>query len=148
MIRHKKSLFVSVYLTCLTLIQCLAFVHSSRLDKKDFVQSSTLDQRDCDFTTKKCINTNTTNCSGEANNFEITTTGLEFWETGDGRILSRPKRDFGGKEPIDWPKTYNAVFGVAGWVAQAGEAFSDINFHLLGYNALGKILELYQKRIG
>lgn len=53
-------------------------------------------------------------------------------------ILSRRKRDFGGKEPIDWPKTYNAVFGVPGWMAQACEAFSDINFHLLGYNALGK----------
>ena len=57
----------------------------------------------------------------------------------DGPVLSRRKRDFGGKEPIDWPKTYNAVFGVAGWMAQACEAFSDINFHLLGYNALGKL---------
>ena len=58
----------------------------------------------------------------------------------DGKVLSRRKRDFGGKEPIDWPKTYNGVFGVPGWQAQACEAFSDINFHLLGYNALGKIL--------
>ena len=57
----------------------------------------------------------------------------------DGKLLSRRKRDFGGKEPIDWPKTYNGVFGVPGWQAQACEAFSDINFHLLGYNALGKI---------
>ena len=124
------------------MIQCLAFVHSSRLDKKDFVQSSTLDKKDCDFTTNKCIiNDNTTNCSGEEKKLEITTTDLEIWETGDGRILSRPKRAFGGKEPIDWPKTYNAVFGVTGWLAQGCEAFSDINFHLLGYNALGKILE-------
>jgi hypothetical protein len=58
-------------------------------------------------------------------------------EADPGPLLSRQKRDFGGKEPIDWPKTYNAVFGVTGWLAQACEAFSDINFHLLGYNALG-----------
>ena len=59
-------------------------------------------------------------------------------ECSNDKVLSRQKRDFGGKEPIDWPKTYNGVFGVPGWQAQACEAFSDINFHLLGYNALGK----------
>jgi hypothetical protein len=71
-------------------------------------------------------------CSPECN--DNTTTAL------DVQVLIRNKRDFGGKEPINWPLTYNAVFGVPGWLAQACEAFSDINFHLLGYNVLGKVL--------
>ncbi len=97
-------------------------------------------------------NTNCCNDSINENNYQsyLNYDGrdLQIWETGGDRKLSRQKRNFGGKEPIDWLKTYNAVFGVAGWVAQAGEAFSDINFHLLGYNALGKVLELYQVRLG
>ena len=97
-------------------------------------------------------NTNCYNDSINENNYQsyLNYDGrdLQIWETGGDRKLSRQKRNFGGKEPIDWLKTYNAVFGVAGWVAQAGEAFSDINFHLLGYNALGKVLELYQVRLG
>ena len=64
---------------------------------------------------------------------------LQIWEPVGGRILSRQKRNFGGREPIDYPKAVNATFFVAGWVAQGCEAFSDINFHLLGYTALGKI---------
>jgi len=54
--------------------------------------------------------------------------------------LSRRKRNFGGKEAIDFPKAINAVFGATGWLAQGLEAFSDINFHLLGYTALGMFL--------
>jgi hypothetical protein len=34
-------------------------------------------------------------------------------------------------------KAINATFLVAGWLTQGCEAFSDINFHLLGYTALG-----------
>jgi hypothetical protein len=52
-------------------------------------------------------------------------------------LLSRQKRNFGGKEAIDFPKALNAVFGATGWLTQGLEAFSDINFHLLGYTALG-----------
>jgi hypothetical protein len=66
---------------------------------------------------------------------------LQIWETGGDKKLSRQKRNFGGREPIDYPKAVNASFFVAGWVAQGCEAFSDINFHLLGYTALGKVLE-------
>jgi len=83
------------------------------------------DVTECDF---KCDN-NSSDCSVGK--------GLEVWDD-HGQLLSRKKRDFGGKEPIDWVKTYNAVFGTTGWMAQACEAFSDINFHLLGYNVLGK----------
>ena len=66
-------------------------------------------------------------------------TSLQIWETAkDNKILSRHKRNFGGREPIDFPKAVNGAFLVAGWLAQGLEAFSDINFHLLGYTALGK----------
>ena len=66
-------------------------------------------------------------------------TALQIRETAnDNKILSRQKRNFGGKEPIDFPKAFNGTFLVAGWLAQGLEAFSDINFHLLGYTALGK----------
>ena len=53
-------------------------------------------------------------------------------------LVSAQRRNFGGKEPIDYPKALNAVFGHPGWLTQGLEAFSDINFHLLGYTALGK----------
>ena len=53
-------------------------------------------------------------------------------------FVSAQRRNFGGKEPIDYPKALNAVFGAPGWLTQGLEAFSDINFHLLGYTALGK----------
>ena len=66
---------------------------------------------------------------------------LVNWETEeDDRLLSRHRRNFGGKEPIDYAKAFNAVFTTTGWLTQGLEAFSDINFHLLGYTALGKIL--------
>ena len=55
-----------------------------------------------------------------------------------GRVLSRQKRNFGGREPIDYVKAVNATFLVAGWVAQGCEAFNDIQFHLLGYTVLGE----------
>jgi hypothetical protein len=93
--------------------------------------NSNADTTGCNF---KCDN-NSSDCSGSR--------GLDVWEEGSSHgqvLLSRQRRDFGGKEPIDWPKLYNASFGVAGWMAQACECFSDINFHLLGYNALGKIM--------
>ncbi len=65
---------------------------------------------------------------------------LVNWEMeDDDRLLSRHKRNFGGKEPIDYAKAFNAVFTTTGWLTQGLEAFSDINFHLLGYTALGKI---------
>jgi len=65
---------------------------------------------------------------------------LVNWETEeDNRLLSRHRRNFGGKEPIDYAKAFNAVFTTTGWLTQGLEAFSDINFHLLGYTALGKI---------
>jgi len=57
-----------------------------------------------------------------------------------GKILSRQKRNFGGREPIDYPKAVNATFLVAGWVTQGCEAFNDIQFHLLGYTVLGNDL--------
>ena len=94
-------------------------------------------------------NTNCYNDSINENNYQsipnYDARDLQIWETGGDRKLSRQKRNFGGKEPIDYPKAVNATFFVAGWVAQGCEAFSDINFHLLGYTALGKILVLCQK---
>ncbi len=54
------------------------------------------------------------------------------------KILSRQKRNFGGREPVDYVKAINATFLVAGWVTRGCEAFNDIQFHLLGYTVLGK----------
>ena len=53
-------------------------------------------------------------------------------------LVSAQRRNFGGKEAIDYGKAFNAVFGAPGLLTQGLEAFSDINFHLLGYTALGK----------
>jgi hypothetical protein len=51
--------------------------------------------------------------------------------------VSRQRRSFGGVEPTDFRKAFIAIFGVPGWLTQGLEAFSDINFHLLGYTTLG-----------
>jgi hypothetical protein len=102
----------------------VCFVHFTN-GEKSFSKD---DATGCDL---KCEN-NSSDCSDGR--------GLEVWDDGSshGQLLSRQKRDFGGKEPLDWGKLYNASFGVQGWMAQACECFSDVNFHLLGYNALGK----------
>ena len=54
-------------------------------------------------------------------------------------VISRAKRSFGGVEPTNYVLAFTGVFGVPGWLTQGLEAFSDINFHLLGYTALGKL---------
>ena len=54
-------------------------------------------------------------------------------------VLSRKKRSFGGVEPTNYVLAFTGVFGVPGWLTQGLEAFSDINFHLLGNTALGKL---------
>jgi hypothetical protein len=55
-----------------------------------------------------------------------------------GLVSSGQRRNFGGVEPTNYVAALTAVFGVPGWLTQGLEAFSDINFHLLGYTALGK----------
>jgi hypothetical protein len=72
---------------------------------------------------------------------------LQIWETEGVQLLSRQKRNFGGKEQVDYAKAFSGVFMTLGWLTQGLEAFSDINFHLLGYTALGKILTLKQKKV-
>ena len=55
-------------------------------------------------------------------------------------VLSLEKRSFGGVEPTNYVSAFTGVFGVPGWLTLGLEAFSDINFHLLGYTALGKLI--------
>ena len=77
------------------------------------------------------------NCSRVTNH----KTDADAEDDADGRILSRQKRNFGGREPIDYVKAINATFLVAGWVTQGCEAFNDIQFHLLGYTVLGEMVD-------
>ncbi len=67
-------------------------------------------------------------------------------EFGDGRslaVLSRVKRGFGGKEPINFTLVQTNVLGPPGWLPLASGATLDLVFHVTGYVVLGKLISTF-----
>ena len=55
-------------------------------------------------------------------------------------VLSRVKRSFGGKEPVNMTLINTNVLGPNGWLPLACGASLDVFFHVSGYFVLGNIL--------
>ena len=58
-------------------------------------------------------------------------------KTGFTRVLSRVKRGFGGKEPINMTLIKKNVLGAPGWLPFASGASMDLIFRVSAYTVLG-----------
>ena len=73
---------------------------------------------------------------------ETLSSSTEFVDERSLAVLSRVKRGFGGKEPINFTLVHSNVLGPPGWLPLASGATLDLIFHATGYVVLGKLINI------